>query len=124
MSTCLYLSPLHTGPASILLQVDLSLTAPAHTGPSPSRMILNSAAMLLFLMAARHRLTTRLLAAPTRRRAARWIIWLTSLSDSSSATWLVARLSCSAIRSLAQGGAGQGRAGKGVAVMMVAEQLV
>ena len=55
-------------------------------------MILKSEWMLLALMAARHAETTRDLGAPTRSRAAFWIIWLTSLSAASSCSWLLARL--------------------------------
>ena len=55
-------------------------------------MILKREWMLLALMAARHAETTRDLGAPTRSRAAFWIIWLTSLSAASSCSWLLARL--------------------------------
>mmetsp|Transcript_37331 Transcript_37331/g.94150 ORF Transcript_37331/g.94150 Transcript_37331/m.94150 type:complete len:403 (+) Transcript_37331:171-1379(+) len=69
-------------------------------GSSPSRMILRMSAVLLALMAARHALTMRVLGAPTRSRAARCIMRCTSLRLSISEVWLVARLSCSTIRSL------------------------
>lgn len=56
--------------------------------------------MLLFLMAARLSATTRLLAVPTRRFEAFWMIWLTSLRAARSASWLLARLLYSAMSSL------------------------
>jgi hypothetical protein len=63
----------------------------AAVGATPVRMIVNSEPMSLSLMAVRHAATSCDLGAPTRSRAAIWIISLTAFSPARRSEWFVER---------------------------------
>ena len=63
----------------------LGLELALHTYPAfPVLIKQNNPLTLLALIAARHAETTRVLALPTRSRAAAWIIWFTAFRAASS----------------------------------------